>query len=53
METLAYDLVEECYDLDSLPSIISNHIDYESIARDLSYENCYYEIDETLYEYIG
>ncbi len=51
MQTLAYDLIEECYDLNTLPSIISNHIDYESIARDLMLEGNYFEIDGDIYEY--
>ena len=31
----AYELVEDVYSLDQLPDLIRNHIDYDSIARDL------------------
>ena len=51
MQTLAYDLIEECYDLDTLPSIISNHIDYEGIGRDVMLEGNYFEVDGDIYEY--
>lgn len=53
MEDVAYDLMQECYNADTLPSIISNHIDYEGIARDLSYDGCYYELGSDVFEYVG
>jgi len=53
MEDIAYDLIEECYNLDNIPSIISNNIDYQSIARDLEMEGNYYKISSDIYEYIG
>jgi len=31
----AYELVSDIYPLDQLPDLIRNHIDYDSIARDL------------------
>ena len=52
MQDLAYELVEELYYTDSLPALISSHIDYEGIARDLEMEGRYYEIEGDIYEYI-
>lgn len=45
MEDIAYDYIQECYNLDSIPAIILNNIDYESIARDMEMEGSYYKID--------
>jgi len=53
MEDIAYNLIEECYNLDDMPSIIANNIDYESIARDMEIEGSYYKVDSDIYEYIG
>ena len=53
MEDIAYNFIQECYSLDDIPSIISNNIDYESIARDMEIEGSYYKIDSDIYEYIG
>lgn len=53
MEDIAYDLMSECYGIDKLPSIISNHIDYEGIGRDLEMDGCYYERGNDIYEYVG
>ena len=38
MESVAYDLLQELYNVDDLPSIIANNIDYEAIGRDLELE---------------
>jgi len=53
MESIAQDLLKECYDLEIIPSIIANNIDYESIARDLELEGNYYKNNGVIYEYIG
>lgn len=53
MEDVAYDLLNECYGIDKLPSIISNHIDYESIGRELDMDGRYYEVGNDIYEYCG
>ena len=53
MEDIAYNFIQECYSLDDIPSIISNNIDYESIARDMEIEGSFYKIDSDIYEYIG
>ena len=52
MEDVAYEFVNECYNLDSLPSIISNNIDYQSIARDMEIDGNYFEQDGDIYEYL-
>lgn len=51
MEDLAYEFINECYSIDSLPSIIANNIDYEKIGRELEMEGRYYEEDGDIYEY--
>lgn len=51
MEDLAYDLINECYEVDKLPSIIANHIDYDGVASDLLLEGRYYRIGDDIYEY--
>ena len=53
MEDVAYDLMQECYRADELPSIIANNIDYEGIARELEYDGTYYEVGRDVFEYIG
>jgi len=53
LEDVAQQYVEECYNLDELPSIISSNIDYSSIANDMQYDGNYFEIDSDIYEYIG
>jgi len=53
MEDIAATLIEELYDLDSLPPMIANHIDYEGIARDLKIEGGYTVVDGHIYEYRG
>lgn len=53
MTSIAYDLMEELYGVDKLPSIISNNIDYEAIGRDLEIDGNYFVIDDDVYEYVG
>ena len=53
MEDVAYELMQECYNADTLPSIIANHIDYEAIGRDLGLDGKYTVIGRDVYEYIG
>ena len=53
MEDIAYDYVNECYNLDELAPIIANNIDYEKIGRDLEIEGSYYKVGSDIYEYIG
>lgn len=53
MEDIAYDFVNECYNIDSIPSIIANNIDYEKIGRELEMDGRYFEIDSDIFEYLG
>lgn len=53
MVDIAYNLIEECYSLEKVPSLIANHIDYEGIARDLELEGSYYLVENDVYEYVG
>lgn len=53
MEDIAFEFVNECYDLDSLPSIISSNISYKNIAHDMELEGRYFEVDGDIYEYLG
>lgn len=53
MDDVAYELLSDCYGIDKLPSIISNHIDYESIGRELEMDGRYYEVGNDIYEYCG
>ncbi len=53
MEDIAYDLIHQCYGVDSLPSLITNNIDYDGVARDLEYDGTYWELGGDVYEYIG
>jgi antirestriction protein len=53
MEDIAYDFINECYGVDSLPSIIANNIDYESIGRELEMDGRYFENGGDIYEYLG
>lgn len=53
MTDIAYDLMQDCYQADKLPSIIANNIDYESIAQELEYDGIYYEVGTDIFEYIG
>ena len=42
MSDIAYNLIEECYNIDNIPSIISNHIDYKAIGDDLLLDGSYF-----------
>ena len=53
MEDIAYDYVNDCYNLDELAPLIANNIDYEKIGRDLEIEASYYKVGSDIFEYIG
>jgi len=53
MEDVAYELLDECYGVHSLPSIVANNIDYERVAKDLEYDGTYWEIGDDVFKYIG
>jgi len=50
---VAYDLLQECYELDKLPPLIVNNIDYEGVARELDYDGTYWEVEGDVFEYCG
>ena len=45
MSDVAYDLVQEIYDLDDL-GMIANYIDYDSLGRDLEINEIYIQVPE-------
>ncbi len=53
MEDIAYEVAQELYGVDSLPSIIANHIDYEGIGREFEMDGNYFEVGSDIYEYVG
>ncbi len=53
LEDVAYELLQECYDLDTLPPIIANNIDYEGVARELDSDGTYWQIEGDVFEYCG
>ena len=53
MYDIAYDLVQESFDFEKIPANFTNYFDYNAFARDLELEGRYYEIDNSVYEYIG
>lgn len=53
MEDIAYDLLQDCYSIDTLPSIIANNISYEDVARELEMDGTYFEMGNDIFEYIG
>jgi len=53
MTDVAFDLLHDCYDLNSVAPLITNNIDYESIAKELEYDGTYWEVGADIYEYIG
>lgn len=53
MESVAYDLLQDLYNIDNLPSIITNNIDYEAIGRELELDGAYSVVGDDVYEYHG
>ena len=54
MEDVAYNYVQECGLLESMPSSLQCYFDYESLGRDMEIEGTYLEAnDGTLWEYIS
>ena len=51
MNDIAYDFIEECYEIDKLPSIIANNINYEAIANELIMDGTYYEYGSNIFQY--
>ncbi len=53
LEDIAYEYISECYDLNAIPPIIANNIDYYSVGRDLELDGAYDAIGSDIYEYHG
>lgn len=53
MEDIAFNLLQDCYSVDTLPSIIANNICYENVARELEMDGTYFEMGNDVFEYIG
>lgn len=53
LEEFSYDLMQELYNADALPSIIANNIDYEGISNDLELDGTYFIVGDDVIEYIG
>lgn len=53
IKDLAYDILDDCYDVQSLPDIIKYNIDYEQVATYLEDDGTYFEVNNDVFEYIG
>ena len=53
MSDVAYNLIEECYNIKDIPSIISNYIDYEAIGNDLLLEGGYFIDNGDIIHYVA
>ena len=53
MTGIAYEMMQDSYQADLLPSIIANNIDYEAIGQELTYDGYYYEVGSDVFEYVG
>jgi len=53
IEDVAYDLMQECYEIPKLPSIISNNIDYTSIAHELEMDGTHHVVGNDVLMYLG
>ena len=50
LEDIAYNYLNESYEVDKLPTIISSHIDYNGIAKDLEMEGIYTVVGSDVFE---
>lgn len=53
MKEVAKEYIEEHFELDNLPSIIRNNIDYNEIAKELNMNGNYFIVNDSVFEYIG
>jgi len=53
MSDIAYDRVKDMVGYAEVPSIITNHIDYKSMGKEIKQNEYFVEDNNTLYEYIG
>lgn len=53
MEDVAYELINGSYDIDELPSVIANNIDYKHIGEELEMDGFYYQVENSIFEFMG
>lgn len=53
MKDVAYNFIQEYYDIDSLPFILSSHIDYDALAHDMQIECNYTVQGSDVFEYLN
>ena len=53
MKEVAEDWLEQCYDLDSMPTIITSNIDYDAVAYELSISGEYFEVGSDIFQYFN
>ena len=54
MEDIAYNYVNECSLLESMPSSLQGYFDYEALGRDMDLNGSYYEDEDgILWEYVA
>lgn len=53
MKNVAEDWLEQCYDLDSMPTIITSAINYDWIASELLMSGEFYEVQNNVFQYYG
>lgn len=53
LEEVVEDYIESCYNLDDIPDIISNNIDYKGIAYDFEISGEYERIDSDIYHFVN
>jgi len=51
MEDVAYEIINDCYDIDNIEPLIARNINYEAIGRELEMDGIYYEVENSIYEY--
>lgn len=51
MEDVAYALINDCYNVDSLEPLIARNINYEAIGKELEKDGVYHEVENSIYEY--
>ena len=51
MKEVAEEWIEECYDLDSMPTIITSNLCMDSIANELLISGEYFEVDNDIFQF--
>ena len=53
MKDIAEEYVSEIVDLDKLPPLISSHIDYDGIGRDIEIDGSFFHEGNDIFQYLG